>query len=127
MVLISAANKDGVDSDQQWKLFYSQLKEKIITDYIGFVLHMQSFIFEQMNRKVVQFVESGLAQKFTEKYKRARQSGEEGGPKVLTLEHLNSGFYIWLVCVCIAVVVFMIEHVFERAVVALTKRLKIDV
>lgn len=121
------AIKDKVDSDQEWRLFYSQLKEKIITDYIGFVLHKESFIFDQMNRKVVQFVESGLAQKFMENYKRARKNGEEGGPKVLTLEHLNAGFYIWLVCVCTAVVVFLIEHVFERAVVALTKRWKIFV
>lgn len=89
---------------------YSQLKEKIISDYNGFMLAPNSFMFDSLNRKVVQFVESGLAQKFVSKYFDTKKVAELNGPKVLTLDHLSAGFFVWLACLVVAIVGFVCER-----------------
>lgn len=104
-----------IDSDQlnepRWKLKqnppYSVLKEKVISDYVGLVLNKNNFIFDAMNRKVVQLVESGVAQKIIGE--QVTKKLEHSGPQVLTLEQLKAGFYIWLVCIAISIFAFIWE------------------
>lgn len=67
-----------------------------------------------MNRKAVQFVESGLNQKFMDKYRYVKKFAEEVGPKVLTVEHLSAGFLVWLTCIFTAILAFLIEKLYWR-------------
>lgn len=90
---------------------HTKLKEKVITDYIGFGLFPHSFMHQVMNRRVVQFVESGLAQKAIRRYRRRLQKhASDDGPQVLSLEHLKAGFCIWLACIAVAVFAFLCER-----------------
>lgn len=93
---------------------YSVLKETVITDYISFVLHKNSFMFEPMTRKVHQFTEHGLAQNMTNTYRNIKKYWDDVGPKVLTLEHLGAGFLVWLAFVTFAIVVFLCEVLYEK-------------
>lgn len=88
---------------------YAILKEKIISDYVGMALEKNSFLFELINRKVVQVVESGLAQRIMNNYRYIKKYTNDIGPTVLTLDHLYAGFFAWFVCVIVAISVFTCE------------------
>lgn len=92
---------------------FSILKEKIITDTNGFSQYRNSFMFEPINRKVVQFVESGLAQYLVDRYRVKEKPVGDSGPKVLTLEHLNAGYYIFLACISLAVFTLIVEKIVQ--------------
>lgn len=93
---------------------YAVLKERVITDYISFVLHKNSFMFWPMSRKVDQFTEHGLAQNMTNTYQDIKKYWDDVGPKVLTLEHLRAGFLVWLACVAFAIIVFLCEVLYKK-------------
>lgn len=84
-------------------------------------------MFELMNRKVVQFIESGLALKIMERYNHVKKIAEETGPKVLTFGHLDAGFYLWLVCIAISIFVFVLELLINRVMLFLWAVRKISV
>lgn len=100
----------------RWKISapYVQLKEKIISDYMGLALYKNSFMYELMNRKVVQFMESGLAQSLVNSYRYIKKTADKNEPNVLTLQHLQAGFYVWLACIVVSLIVFMLEMCFSR-------------
>lgn len=93
---------------------FSILEQKIITDMNGFSQSQFNFMFELMNRKAVQFLESGLAQHLVDRYRIKRRPTSDDGPKILTLEHLNAGFYIFLACIAFAIFVFIIEIIAKK-------------
>lgn len=93
---------------------FSLLKEKIISDNIGFLLDGNSFMFEPINKKVSQFVESGLSQRIMKNYRATNWNDDETGPQVLTLDHLGAGFGLWLVCICSTILVFLCEVCFQK-------------
>lgn len=101
-------------NSMETKPIFSVLKEKVITDYCGFSMPTNAFMFESINRKVVQFVESGLAEELMKKYQWKNILHEEGGPKVLTFEHLHAGFSVWLASCAIAVLVFLCEKCWRK-------------
>lgn len=93
---------------------FSVLQEKVITDYYGIMIHTNSFMFAPTNKKVVQFVESGMAQFLVDKYRYINKFTDDEGPQVLTLDHLDAGFYVWLVCVVFSIFAFIVEIIVHK-------------
>lgn len=87
---------------------FAVLKEKILTDYMGFAVDKHTVVYGAINQLAVRLVESGVSQVMVDQY-RVRTTNADGGPKVLTLEHLGAGFYIWLASVAIATFIFVLE------------------
>lgn len=88
---------------------YSVLNEKVISDYVGFAMKANNFVFAPMNRKVAQFIESGLARIIVDKYLCNKRFADVSGPKVLSLEHLNAGFMVWIALVIVSICAFICE------------------
>lgn len=103
---------NGLQESPPWSL----LKEKIISDYRGFWLDRNSFMYDPMNRLVERLVESGTAQHIVNQYNHIKKFAEDSGPKVLTLEHLKAGFCVWLVCSSVAMIGFLCEKCFGRKI-----------
>lgn len=125
--LLSDNSNSGfiVDSDQLIGIRYalgrtprfSQLKERVFAEYIGFAVEDNSFLFHATNKIVVRFVESGLAQGLVDRNRRihdVKKYEDDKGPKVLTLEHLGAGFCVWLACIAVAFIAFIIEICFKK-------------
>lgn len=77
---------------------------------MGYATDGNFFLNQQINRKVRQTMESGLMNYWMSKYplKNISTSAE---PEVLTLEQTLVGFKIWLVCVFVSTMAFLMEHV----------------
>lgn len=71
-------------------------------------------MFEAMNRKVSQLTESGLAQRIVDSYRCIKKFTVDSAPQVLTLEHLSAGFYVWLACIIVGVLSFVLEVCFRK-------------
>lgn len=68
-------------------------------NYESFAFEKKTFILAGFDRKIVQLVESGIADNVIAEYERsfgARKPVRVDGPVVLTLEHLGVGFMVWL-------------------------------
>lgn len=126
-VITDSDNLRKVSSNLNHHPPWSLLKEKIISDFKGFWLRKNSFMYQPMNRKVVQFFESGIASHEVSKYRYIKKFEDDSGPKVLTLEHLDAGFYIWLVCIAAATLVFILELCFKKAISAVNLVFRIPV
>lgn len=68
-------------------------------------------MYETFNRKVIQLIESGLATKYIneDEINNAELRVEPPGLQVLTMNHLEFGFQIWLAFLAIALLVFLLE------------------
>lgn len=77
---------------------FTPLAEKIISNLNSFAIHKNSFLYSAFNRKVLQLVEAGLAERFISDFDNyyGRATAREGGPVVLVYDHLAAGFQIWL-------------------------------
>lgn len=84
--------------------------------------HKFSDIF---NKKLQQLFEGGLTSRddinkdYTMSQKFYSDYNPElyyDGPEVLTLEHLEAGFVIWLCCIVISIISFIIERVVSKVV-----------
>lgn len=89
---------------------YTILDEKIISDVDGFVLQRNNFMFQIIDKKVVQFFEAGIMKKFMDEFSNPYWSRKEiKGPVVFTLDHLGIGFKICFFCASISLLVFFLE------------------
>lgn len=93
---------------------YTSLEETVITDHAAFFLPRKSFMVEPFNRKVMQLVEAGIAEKIVKSYDKHFGVEEPDDHIVLTLGHLGFGFYIWLGCLGIASAFFLLEKLFDK-------------
>lgn len=94
------------------KIKFTQLDERIITDHIDFIFHKNNFMYKAFDRKLVQMIEGGIAERNVGEYdSRYKYEEPEGGPVVLTLSHLGVGFQFWLVFLIICVAFFVLELV----------------
>lgn len=100
---------------------YTILEEKIISDHYGFLFMVNEFMFDAFNRKIVQLVESGVADRIVNSYSvKLNKTEDKHGPVVLTLDHLG----IWFI-ICLGFLTFaMISLVLELSVNFLTKAFK---
>lgn len=93
---------------------FSLLKERIISEYIGFALNDNSFMLHSINKLVVRFGESGLSNYIADRNHFVKKYSDDFGPKVLSLEHLGAGFCVWLACIAVAFIAFIMEICFKK-------------
>lgn len=98
--------------------------ERLWIDVRAFGFPRHHFLIEPFDHKIQQLFEAGLISKFREmigyggylnpkhpEYLRYKELYEPDGPQVLTMEHLEACFVIWLVSIVIAVVAFALEWI----------------
>lgn len=102
-----------MNQNSKGKIKFAVLKEKIITDFLSLTTDKNHFLYESMNRKIVQLVESGVADKYVRE-QTIHIPEEKIGPVVLTLDHLGFGFQIWLGSLTIAFMFFLLEHLYYQ-------------
>lgn len=92
---------------------YTRLEEKIISDHYGFMFTVNHFIFKALNSKVVQLVESGIADRNVKDFcsRCKSRGGDNDEPAVLTLDHLGIWFLIWIGFMIVCFVSFLGELV----------------
>ena len=101
------------------KVSWAILDEKIISDHIGFGMRGDNPLYEPINIKVFQLLESGITGRIIEYEKKqafgnitqpSSQNRNENKDKIpLSMYHLESWFYIFLLCSSVSMLVFMIE------------------
>jgi hypothetical protein len=89
------------------------LKEKIISDYSGFFLETNSFIFEAYNDNIGRLVESGIIQKLSQNLSQSKQP-VENDPIPLSLDHLLIWFQLWGAFLLVAALFFLCEFLMAR-------------
>lgn len=87
------------------------LKQTFFTSQSGYRFGQKSFFMQQLNRKIVQVVESGLMNHWKSDHDVKKVAEAASGPEVLTLIHLGIGFEIYVICVLIACFTFACEIV----------------
>lgn len=91
------------------------MKERLFSDILGLMFDASSFFFEVFNKEINYFVETGIIDHlFYRPYKdrtdiKRYEHLQPSGAVVLTMEHLEAGFVIWLFCVIFAIGVFFLE------------------
>lgn len=91
------------------------LEENLITVYEGCAFKRYSPFYEEFNEKIGRMLASGLIDYWFSNYVpgwREKNVGEEIGPQVLTMEHVETGFYVCMVPLVLAVIVFLIEIIY---------------
>lgn len=102
------------------KMLERVFKERIFLDIQGLAFRQNHQFHEVIDKKIQQFFEAGLINYYNAgwkelfnpkhpQYMRYKAKFEPGGPQVLTMTHLQAGFVIWLVSICVAIVVFLME------------------
>jgi hypothetical protein len=118
-LLVDGSNKAYV-TDRDWyeELEYLSkgtakfaiLEEIVLKDHWGFRFEVNHYMYDAFSRKIGQIVESGLAdvivKNATKQWKNV-EAEEEHVP--LTMEHLGIWFYLLLILLGIALLVFSLE------------------
>lgn len=89
------------------------LQDEISHYYVSFKTNIRSMISENLNEFILLCHQHGICYYLQSKafsYQPIVSPKDE--PQVLTLEKLSAGFYLWLASVCIALLVFICEHVY---------------
>jgi hypothetical protein len=103
---------EALEYKSQGKAKFAILEEIVLSDHWGFRFEVNSFMYEPFNRKIVQLVESGLADvivKNATKIWRNIETEDEHVP--LAIDHLAVWFYLWLILLGIALLAFSLEIV----------------
>lgn len=98
--------------ESEGRFKYKRLPESILINHVGFVQSKTCLIFNVFDRKIVQLLESGLAQHHIRNQKFDENKFQVGSePQVLTLNVMGDGFKLWLTCFSAAFLCFFIEIV----------------
>lgn len=100
---------DVLKTDLKEKFKFTKLNEKIMTTLWGFRFENNHFMFKAYNRKIVQLVESGIADLIVKNHAPKRYEEPFSEPKKLTLEHLDFWFIILTVFCGFALLCFLGE------------------
>jgi hypothetical protein len=87
---------------------YVILKEKIASEYFGFGMAVNSFIFKAYGDKIAQLHESGIIEWIFRKYK-PKNPPIDDNRVALSLDHLMIWFKLWIGLLLIVSVVFSVE------------------
>jgi hypothetical protein len=87
---------------------YVILKEKIITNYYGFEMPVNSFMFKPYSDKVSQLKESGIIDWIHSKM-RPKKPNIADNRVALSLDHLMVWFKLWFALLLVACVAFFAE------------------
>jgi hypothetical protein len=84
------------------------VEEKIISDYLGFKLPPNFFMFKSLNDKIVQLQESGIMGKFLN-FEVKKAAKEEIDPVPLSIDHLSVWFKLWIGLLMVTCLTFIVE------------------
>lgn len=119
--------------DSRGEIIKRILKEPFITEFCGMEMLRNHKLFDAFDLKTQQLFVSGIIdyhaafdrehsklnyykppKLFTKEYLENTypKSFPEEGPNVLTLEHLEAGFVIWITCLCLTLTVLLCEWLF---------------
>ena len=91
------------------------MKEKIISDHLSFMIEDRSNFFHKLfNRKMQQLVEAGIARKIVADFTTVNFADGAGTPMILTLDHFEIWFVIWLYGLLVAFLVFVVEFLLRN-------------
>lgn len=94
---------------------YKIMKEKIISDHLSFIMvDPNNFLRKTFNHKMQQLVEAGIAKKIVNDATKTFKLVGAEGPEILTLNHLEVWFIIWLYGLLVALLVFVVEFSFRN-------------
>lgn len=86
---------------------FTVLKERIISDLVGFEMAMNSFMYKAYNDKIIQITEAGFSEKIAEV---SLPKQEESDTQIsLSLDHLLIWFQLWGCCLLVSALVFIFE------------------
>jgi hypothetical protein len=88
---------------------FTKLSEKILSNPLGFQFISNDFMFKPFNQKIVQLVESGIADMIIKNESSFTRKYVEEEPPPLTLDHLGVWFEIWIVMLSVAGLSFIVE------------------
>jgi hypothetical protein len=89
---------------------FTILEEIVLSDHWGFRFEANNFMYDAFNRKIDQLVESGLADLIIKNVTVEWRDIEPDEKHVaLTIDHLSVWFYLWLILLAIALLVFILE------------------
>lgn len=96
---------------------FTVLNEKILSNQMGFKFLANDFLFEAFNKKIVQFVESGVADLIIRNESRFKDTNFENlEPLILTLSHLGVWFQILLVFLSVGSLCFVLEFILGKLI-----------
>jgi hypothetical protein len=93
---------------------FTQLKEIVMSDYLGFSYRNNHFIFKPVDRIVGQLYESGIAQRVVDQESALTYEEISDEPVVLTMRHLGIWFFAGIFMLVVALVAFISELVVAR-------------
>lgn len=102
--------------ESQGKLLERIVNERLWVDMTGMSFKANDKFYETFNRKFQQMFTAGLIDHF-KAYNKEKMNPKlyahlnAGGPQVLTMEHLEAGFVVWLVSLSFAVLAFILEWI----------------
>lgn len=91
------------------------LKENFITVFEGYAFVQYSPYYEEFNEKIGRMLSSGLIDYWISNFIpgwRDKIQMDEVGPQILSIEHLEIGFYICMVPLALAAIVFLVEMLY---------------
>lgn len=89
---------------------FTKLQEVILSDHIGFCFSWNHFLHEAFDRKLGHMIDSGITKKILEDASTTERKIDFFGPIVLTMDHLDVVFQIWLAGLATATLEFLLEH-----------------
>lgn len=90
------------------------IDERFQLQMSGMIFPFNNRFFNIFGRRSQQMFEAGMIERYTSPYfdllkKKKRKFSPQTGPQVLTMQHLEAGFLIWLASVCFSKIVFAFE------------------
>lgn len=85
--------------------------------YYGIPFKPFNPFLEIFNFKVAQLFEAGLTEYWIKNFQNPKgfsQKVDKIGPEILTMEHLEVGFLVWLISLTLSIVVFVVEILAKR-------------
>lgn len=95
----------------------------------GLIFNRYNKLHDIFDRKLQQLFVAGMIEHYDTEYnelvnpKRYEHLQEPPGPKILTMEHLEAGFVVWLVSVCVAVLALIFEWITKFKEYFITKHI----
>jgi hypothetical protein len=93
---------------------FTQLKEIVMSNYLGFMFLNDHFMFKPIDGIVGQLYESGIAQRIVDQEAALTYKEASDEPVVLSMHHLGIWFYAGIFMLVVALVAFISEFVLAR-------------
>ncbi|CAG9812356.1 unnamed protein product [Chironomus riparius] len=106
---------------------WNELDEVLFTSFDAFLFHCNSFYFRMINKIINNLIPTGLLNYLINNHyiKSPVVKTNENKPKVLSINDLNVGFNIWLLCCLLSFFTFIAEFIVRFIIIRVNKKQKI--